>query len=334
MSQNNEHPLLRFFKLLWEYHRESSVDFLVAALLIVASSISKQELFWLEVVAIVILAGYLVYVLADTFRAYRATSKDVYSGYSICLDRPVDSYQDAIRNQVATLKLGNPNWSVVTKHFRILDIDWQYYDGSKSPPKTWQNNIADISRHFFRYARLLPRNTSLHIFLLSPAAIALGIGHTIGRNRNWNVYQYLQTDDSYTLLPKYNDHNAGNFEYIDVENSNLEEETEVTIVLSFTYLPKESLLALGEDLILVNYKFPETHIQPEHFYGVAEETAMVINRQLKQGKKVHLYPGLPSTLAFILGSRIDEHAPVSIHNRNYDDGKWENVFSLNQLRLG
>lgn len=169
---------------------------------------------------------------------------------------------------------------------------------------------------------------------MSPPAIALGIGHTIGRNRNWNVYQYLQTNDTYTLLPKYNNHNEGNFEYIDVENSSLEEETEVIIVLTFTYLPKESLLALGENLILVNYKFPDTRIQPEHFYGVAEETAMVINRQLKQGKKVHLYPGLPSTLAFILGSRIDEHAPVSIHNRNYDDGNWENVFSLNQLQLG
>lgn len=334
MSQNSEHPFVRFFKLLWEYHRESSVDFLVAALLIVASSVSKQKLFWLEAVAILILAGYLIYVFVDTFRAYRVTSRDVYSGYSICLDKPVDSYQDAIRNQVATLKSGNSNWSVVTKHFRILDIDWQYYDGSKSPPKSWQNNIADISRHFFRYARLLPRHTSLHIFLMAPPAIALGIGHTIGRNRNWNVYQYLPTNDSYTLLPKYNNQNAENFEYISVENSSRDDEIDVTIVLSFTYLPKESLLALGENLILVSYMLPEPRIQPEYFYGVAEEIAMVINRQLKQGKKVHLYPGLPSTLAFILGSRIDESSPVSIHNRNHDDGRWETVFSLNQLQLG
>ena len=334
MHRENEHPIIRFFKLLWEYHREAFVNFFVAVLLILASAMSNRQLSWLETLAIAILSVYLLYVLIDTYRAYKATSINIHSGYSICLDQPVNSYQDAIRNQVTVLKSGNTNWSVVTKYFRILDIDWQYYDGTKSPPTSWQNNIADISRHFFRYARLLPRHTSLHIFLMAPPIMALGIGHTIGRNRNWNVYQYVSADDSYILLPKVKNYDREELTFVTVEDSCKVDCSEVTVILAFTPLPKENFAGLGENQFVVKYNFQEHRIQPEHFYRVAEEISFVIDNQVSLGRRVRLYPGLPNTLSFILGSRIQEDSPVSIHNRNYESGKWELVFQLDQLKSG
>ncbi len=326
MNRTNEHPAIQYFKLLWEYHRESFVDFVVAILLIVAASMSNRQLAPLEIAALVILLGYLAYALFDAFRTYKATSSNVHSGYSICLDKPINQYHDAIRNQVSMLT----NWNVVTKHFRILDFDWQYYDGSKSPPTSWQNNIADISKHFFRYARRLPRHANLDIFLIAPSAIALGIGHTIGRNRNWNVYQYLTTDDSYILLPKVKNHNKADLTYIIMEDLSKEDCTDVTIILSFTKFLEDNFPDLTKNLIKVKYKFPERRIRSEHFYGVAEEISLVISTQVRLGKRVQLHLSMPSTLAFILGSRLEENSPISIYNRNYD-GTWEMVFSLNQL---
>lgn len=323
--------MLRYIKLLWEYHREAFTDFLATILLVFAGLRPNSTFSLWEWSAIVILVGYLAYALYDTYRKYIVTSKDVSSGYSICLAKPNIAFQDAIRKQISTLEEVSNGWSVVTQQFRILDIDWQYYDGSQTIPKLWAKNISEISRHFLRYANLIPRHAALNIFLISPSAIALGIGNTIGKARDWNVYHY--ENDQYILLPKNADIQNANREYITVHNGSNENDNVITIVLSFTSLPTDNLVTLGENIVQVKYKNADGRIQSQDFVGIAEETAALINTFLRNGKRINLYPGLPVTLSFILGSKIEENSPVTIHNRNQETEDWEAVFQLDRLTL-
>ena len=214
-TRKKDDVVLRYIKLLWEYHREVFVDFLAAIFLVFAGMQPNNTFSLWEWGAITILSSYLVWALYDTYKKYIVTSKAVSSGYSICLAKPNIAFQDAIRKQISTLEEVSSGWRVVTEQFRILDVDWQYYDGSQTIPKLWSKNISEISRHFLRYANLIPRHAALNIFLISPPAIALGIGNTIGKARNWNVYHY--ENDQYMLLPKSIDSQNEDQRYIIVD---------------------------------------------------------------------------------------------------------------------
>lgn len=330
MFDENPNPILSFAKLLWSDYREELIVFPVTIITVVTSTLGNRTFGWLDGLAILLLVGYLIYIFFDTYRSNVATAINVNSGYSICLGKPIDFFDDSVRKQISTLKDRQINLTRIERHFRVIDIDWQYYDQGVVQPLSWANSINEISRHFFRYTRRLPINTKLHLFLIVPATAAMGIGYVIGKHRRWNLYEYSRSVYTPVQLSNNTTKSGGRaeFQYISVEGD--VKSDEVAFVLSFVSLPNIAIPENPQDIVEIRPKTKQKFIPVEEFPYISQEISDVIHEYIQRGKKIKMYPGLPVALSFMVGSQIDEHATISVHNLNRETG-WERVFDLHTL---
>lgn len=237
-----------------------------------------------------------------------------------------------MRKQKEVLLHKKINLAKVFSHYRVIDFDWQFHESSVVQPITWAMSISDINQHFLRYALRIPATTKLHLFLLSPCPVAIGLGYTIGKLRPWIVYHYDSQTSSYCAIGPIQIDSISRLEYqyIDVAKSG-SPQGEITVVISI--IPRSSLPLPHLSGYVVEISAKKPTLQPSDFAPIASEIVDCLNNLLKQGRSVFLFPGMPIAMGFAVGKELNDHANVQIYNPNRITNKWEQVLSLRDLTI-
>ncbi len=326
--------IVSYFRLLKQNYLSEVLVVPASLITIIIDVVKSGRLISLDLVAISLLGSYLLFVLFDNYSLAKSTTQNVNSGYSICLDKKEKFFNDSLRLQIKTLTGQKVNLKKVNAYFRIIDSDWQFYDSDESLPTEWNKTINRIYDHFFAYTQRLPVEAQFHLFAVTPVPIALALGFTIGKYREWIVYQY--TKPYYHKVSatdkKHAEHaSSSSFTYINVTQETAQRNQEITVVLSFIPKSDIEIPRMNNRLVEITLKTPATLNESSMVPLVANEIQKVIDENLRDGKRVHLFPGVPISLAFLIGRSIHENAPISVYNPNRNTKEWECVFALDSF---
>jgi hypothetical protein len=321
-----------FFALLRDKYLQEILVIPSTILVIVIDSVNRNSFGLLDGIAILLLVAYLIYVLYDTQTSAIAITINLETGYSLCLGKSELEFADNLRKQKDVLHRKKINLSKVFSHYRVIDFDWQFHESSIAQPVEWKENISNINEHFLRYALRIPTETKLHLFLLSPCPIAIGLGFTIGKHRPWVVYHYDFPTSSYNAIEpiKLDSVNKDKYQHININETGSSQE-KVMVVVSI--IPKSSipLPHLSERIIEITAKDPKP--QTSDFASIASEIIDYLNEIHMQVKSVHLFPGMPIAMGFVVGKELNDQANIHIYNPNRTTNKWERVLSLHDLAI-
>jgi hypothetical protein len=64
---------------------------------------------------------------------------------------------------------------------------------------------------------------------------------------------------------------------------------------------------------------------------LAGELSSVILSEMGLGRRVHLFFGLPSTLAFVVGTALGKHNPIAVYHHDRKREVYVRIFQLNEL---
>ena len=186
-----------------------------------------------------------------------------------------------------------------------------------------------------------------HIFVATPAPVALGVGalfagrvpFTVNQHSGMAKNSYVAVHNSEKLLSNEDGYHILNqrvseFKHIEIEGGTETESQSVLIVLNFTghRLPKPYPDTGGDEIITLSPVGSEGHIPLNPVWmRIAQEISTVISRNLDQGKAVSLLMGVPSSLAFMIGTilRTSSRVDVFYFNRSIDE--YHRVFNLSEL---
>ncbi|WP_339133457.1 MAG: SAVED domain-containing protein [Candidatus Electrothrix sp. GW3-4] len=331
---NNKNFLCVFIDQLWGLHGEVIVIFPVTVLTIITNSINNNRFIWLDYASITLLVSYLLYVIIDTMKIVYITIYNVSSGYSICLGKKSNYFKDSVRKQRNVLKRNKVDLFLIEKEFKIIDIDWQYYDEPIRETKSWQDSVENISDHFFRYAKRIPIETKLHLFTIAQPAVLIGVGYAIGKERDWVVYHYCDSTSSYVMAPNLKGtQSRSSVKKIKFNEKIINEYGDITVILSFTSASRIPFPDITNNKVEVFPKGRNKYIEIEDMSQISYEINEVLTRYTMEGRTIHLFPGLPCTLAFILGKLLHENSNIIIYNPNDTEPVWERVIDIQNLDI-
>lgn len=319
-----------YFTLLRDRYLQEVLVIPSTILVIVIDALNRKSFGWLDGIAIFLLVAYLLYILYDTQNSVVAVTINLESGYSLCLGKTEFEYVDSLRKQKDVLQQKKINLTKVFSHYRIIDFDWQFHENSVTLPTEWSETIQHINEHFLRYALRIPTKTKLHLFLISPCPIAIGLGYTIGKHRPWIVYHYESSTYSQIETITFNSGNRERYKYINIVESSANQE-EVLVNISLISKPSTQLPLLSKHVIEITAK--KSRIQVSEFATIVGEITDYLNGLLSQGKTIHLFPGLPIAMGFLIGKEFIDEANLKIYNLNRATNKWECVVNLHELSI-
>lgn len=306
----------------------------------------------LYISSIGLLLIYVVIRLNNISRLALQTYRVMPLPFSVCLGLSHDFFESAIRQQEQKLEISGIAWNEIKESFKIHQIDWTYFDDKRLSVSAidWNNKVADIIRNFNKLTNRVPTQPIFHFFFANPAPIAFALGAHIGRRRPIAVYQYvgnvkepyslvftsenLSSDEGYHIFSK----RVSNYKYIKYNSSRVNEAMgcdEVLLTLDFTGhdLPKPypinksigevtyAELSESKGNIPLSYKWIE----------LAQEIASLIFSYIDKNRKVHLLPGIPSSLAFLVGTIVGSVPNILIYHYNRDTNSYTEGFRIDSI---
>jgi hypothetical protein len=319
-----------FIGLLRDKYLQEMFVIPASIIALVIDSVSRKSFGWLDGVAITLLVAYLIYALYDTRASVMAITINLESSYSLCLGKTELEFEDNLRKQKDVLHQKKINLAKVFSHYSVLDFDWQLHESSMTQPAEWKKSISKINEHFLRYALRIPTQTRLHLFLLSPCPIAIGLGFTIGKHRPWIVYHYDFQSSSYDAIEpiKPNFVSKDKYQHINIIESGSQLK-KVMVVISIIRKSDIPLPRISDRVVEITTKNskPET----SDFAPIVSEIVDYLNALLNQGVSVCLFPGMPIAMGFVMGKELSDQANIQIYNPNRTTQKWEQVLDLRDL---
>ena len=296
---------------------------------------------------------YVVVHLRHVWRLARQTFRSVPVPYSMCLAQTNEWYRNALRQQEDKLtKMGIP-WESIKRSFRIHRLDWSFFDGKKlsNEPEKWLAMARRIDNHFSAFADRVDVQPIYHVFLVSPAPLALALGALAGRRVPYVVYQHagsvrdpyaevcnmadVTSEDGYHLLNQRIPDPT--LVHVDLQpNTEVEINVgdSVLMVWDFTghKLPQPYPECDPAVVVSLSLKGSEGHIPLSlNWMNLAREISSVAFKYLDKGAIVHVLPGVPSALAFIIGSIIGTTNSLYVYYYNKTKNSYHETFSLHQL---
>lgn len=232
------------------------------------------------------------------------------------------------------MKKNNVDLLTVEKNFKIIHIDWQYHDESFKNTKDWQSSIEEISAHFFRYAQRIPIETKLHLFTIAPPVVLIGVGYAIGKERGWNIYHYCASTSTYIGVSNWNESQArGAIKKIKFYEKITNENDDITVILSFTRASSVPFPNITNNKVEVFPRIGSKNIEIDDMYQISYEINEVLAKYTVEGRTIHLFPGIPCTLAFMLGKLLHENSNIMIYNPNDKELVWEPVIDIQDMDI-
>lgn len=317
----------------------------VASLLVQGITASPSN--WWYLVPIAFLGAYLCVHLFSVTRLARQTYETVPLPYSICLAQSHDWHRGAIRQQEQTLEGAKIAWTAIQRTHLIHQSDWTYFDEHRLDltSSCWRDQIADIIRHFDRLTNRVPIRPVYHFFFAAPAPITFALGARIGRRMPMQVYQHagivkdpyavvfssenIDQTEGYHLLNKRVD----DYKLIEVD-SEPNDDSPALIILDFTghELPRPYPQDADKELVSARLKGTRGHIPlSENWIDLAQEIASLIFSYVDKDRSVHLLPGIPASLAFIVGTIVGTISGVTLYHYNRHDGAYTEGIVLHEL---
>ena len=320
---------------------------LASAAGLLVQGIASGPVNWWYLLPIAFIGAYLWVHLSSVTRLARQTYETVPLPYSVCLAQSHDWYTAAIRQQEQTLEGAKIAWTDIQRTHRIHQSDWTYFNEHRLDltASCWRDRIAEIVRHFDRLTNRVPIQPVYHFFFASPAPVTFALGARIGRRMPMKVYQHagmvkdpyavvfssenIAQNEGYHLLNKRVD----DYDLIEVE-SEPNGDKPALIILDFTghELPRPYPENADKELVYTRLKGVRGHISlNENWIDLAQEIASLIFSYVDKDRPVHLLPGIPSSLAFIVGTIVGVIPGVTLYHYNRHDGAYTEGIVLHEL---
>jgi hypothetical protein len=345
--------LIRYF---FNNLRKSELLAFLTALATISSLIVEAALSptteWVRVIPIAILLIYLIFHISKVWKFSRQTHKSIPLPYFICLAQNHEWYISAIKQQEEQIRKSGISWGSIQDNYKIHRQDWAYFDSSKLKDESsdWIHKTKEISQHFEHLANRVEAQPLFHVFVAAPAPIALGVGAIFSGRIPFSVYQhagmvetpYKQVHDSNSVVTAEDGYHilhirATEFKHIEIkeEESNQNNQSSATlIVLDFTghRLPKPYPLDSFNKHLRVGPIGVEGHIPlNQEWMSIAQEIASIISGELNNGNSVSVLLGMPSSLAFLVGTILRTSSRVDIYYYNRSLDKYHKAFNLSEL---
>lgn len=295
------------------------------------------------------------YVIAHLWKTWKFTSQ-TYSAiplpYFICLGQSHEWYISAIKQQESHIKKLGIAWPEIQNTFKIHRQDWAFFDSSKLNDEStnWIHKTKDVSNHFDHLANRIECQPLFHVFVAAPAPIALGVGALFAGRGPFSLHQHagmvqspyvpvheseriISPEDGYHILNRQ----LASFKHIEIksgdDDSNIEVD-EAIIVLDFTghRLPKPYPSKNSSRVIRLGMVGEEGNISlKKPWIEIAQEICSIVSKELNTGKKVSILLGVPSGLAFLMGTILRTSSRLEVYYFNRSIDNYHRVFNLSEL---
>jgi len=340
-----------FFGLLL---KENLLGFLLVTATTVSLAIQaylQSPFEWIRVLPIAFTVAYLGVHLRNVTRLAKQTYYAVPVPYCVCLGQTHDWFEAALRQQEQKLTRLGLAWPDIQRTYRLHRMDWAFFDEHRLglEAHAWIEKVREVSRHFEHLTNRIPSQPVYHVFLAAPGTLALALGAKIGRRIPVVVYQHagmvkdpyvsvfdtenIGSRDGYHLLnqriPEYK-----RIEIQTIEGDIGSQTNRTLIILDLTghELRKPYPACGAHEIIRVRLRASHGHIPLDgDWVSIAHEIASLLFAQLDQDREVHLLPGIPASLAFVLGTVLGATHGISLYHFNLHDGAYTEPFALHEL---
>lgn len=331
---------------------------LLGFLLVTATTISlaiqaflQPPFEWIRILPIAFTVAYLAVHLRNIARLAKQTYYAVPIPYSVCLGQTHDWFESAQRQQEQKLTSLGLAWPDIQRTYRLHRMDWSFFDEHRLGLKAnvWVEKVREICRHFEHLSNRIPSQPVYHVFLATPGTLALAIGAKIGRRIPVIVYQHAgMVKDPYVSV--FDTENIGSrdgyhllnqriSDYKLIEMEAIGEGTgsamnRILVVLDFTghELRKPYPGCGAGEIIRVRLRASHGHIPLDSdWVAIAHEISSSLFAQLDRDREVHLLPGIPASLAFVLGTALGATPGIFLYHFNLHDGAYTEPFALHEL---
>lgn len=334
-------------------------EFLLRFLLVSATTISlviqfaSQSPFqWIRLIPIFLTSTYLFVHLRSVILIAKKTYYAVPVPYSVCIGQTRDWFESALRQQEQKLHNLGLAWNEIQRLYRIHQIDWTFFNEQRLnlSARQWLDKIKDIAHHFDCLLNRIPSQIIFHIFFAAPGSLTLALGAKVGRRMPLIVYQHagmvrnpykevfntekISQPNGYHMLNK----RITQYRLLNIEKPELKtpssDKSRILVILDFTghELRKPYPICGPSVSYKLTLKDSPGHIPLDSdWISIAHEITSFIFSQLDQDYEVHLLPGIPASLAFILGTILGLTPGVWVYHYNMHDSSYTEPFPLHQL---
>lgn len=340
-----------FLKNLWKSELLAFITALATVSALIIEVVLAQTFLFVKLIPTGFISFYILAHLWKTWTFSQQTFNAIPLPYFICLAQNHEWYISAIKQQEAHIKKEGVAWDEIQNNFKIHRQDWAFFDSSKLSESSseWIHKTKDISNHFDHLANRIEAQPLFHIFVAAPAPIALGVGALFAGRVPFTVHQHagmvknpykkvhsevVTAEDGYHILNR----RVSELKFIEEKAGETSEDTaeakNTIIVLDFTghRLPKPYPIEENTKIMRLGMKGEEGHIAlSDQWMLIAQEISSVISSELSKRNKVSILLGVPSTVAFLIGTilRTSSRIDVFYFNRSLD--KYHKVFNLSEL---
>lgn len=334
--------------------KENLLGFLLVSattLSLAIQAYSQTPFEWIRLLPIGFTVAYLAVHLRTVTRLARQTFHAVPVPYSVCLGQTHDWFESALRQQEQKLISLGLAWSDIQRTYRLQRMDWAFFDERRLglQSKAWIERAREVCRHFDHLTNRIPIQPVYHVFLAAPGTFALALGAKFGRRIPVVVYQHagmvkdpyvsvfdtenIGSHDGYHLLNQ----RISEYKRIEVEQLQPQKDgptSKALVVLDFTghELRKPYPDCGADEVIRVRLRASHGHIPLDgQWVSIVHEIASLLYAQLDQDKQVHLLPGIPASLAFMLGTVLGTTHGVWLYHFNVHDGAYTEPFAAHEL---
>lgn len=339
-----------FLKNIWKTELLAFLTALATLSALVVDSFLAVKFEPLKLIPIALISIYLVSHIYKTWTFSSQTYSAIPLPYFICLAQNHEWYISAVKQQEAHIKREGVAWEGIQNNFKIHRQDWAFFDSSKLSDKSsdWIHKAREISNHFDHLSNRIEAQPLYHIFVAAPAPIALGVGALFAGRVPFTVHQHAgmvknpykrvhsseevaTAEDGYHILNR----KITELKYIEIkEKDDSDSHDKTLIVLDFTghRLPKPYPIENGTKVIRLGMKGEEGHIPlSSQWMLIAQEISSVISEELNNESSVSILLGVPSTMAFLIGTILRTSSRVDIFYFNRSLGVYHKVYNLSEL---
>ena len=334
--------------------KENLLGFLLVCVTMVTVTIQAYTTAPFEAIRLLPIAFPFIYAvvhLRNTGRLAKQTYNAVPVPYSVCLGQTHEWFESALRQQEQKLTSLRLAWADIQRTFHIHRMDWAYFDEHRLSLDggRWNEKVREINRHFDHLTNRIPIQPVYHVFLAVPGTLAFAMGAKFGRRIPVVVYQHAgMVRDPYVAV--FDTENIGNKDGYHLLNQRVTEYSRLeieTIQSPVKQIAKTVLLVLdftGHELrkpypdcganqtIHVRLKGSRGHIPLDgNWVEIAHEVASLVFQYLDSDHEVHILPGIPAALAFVLGTIVGTTPGIRIYHFNVHDSAYTSSMALHEI---
>lgn len=276
--------------------------------------------------------------------------------FLIVIGKTVAQQRDT-RHQVETaLENHKINLPGLKKTYGLVSDDWIYYQENILPSdsEAWSKIITKIENQFWRLSERIYGRKVYQIFINGPAALAMGLGATIGSRTEFTLFHFMpgtgvdpyhnvidfspdeQSQGSHILKTRVSEYKRIKTKGIDEIGFNLKTEVLVSIHLAGhnpTGDVERRAKETGLPHVVIGSIYQGTIPLEDDWILLSQEIDSVLLgiAGLEGINRLHLFISMPLPIAFAVGSALGKFVRATVYNYSPKEQKYFEAIYLEQL---